>query len=412
MLAKQIKKYIFLAVFIYVILYCNSIQFILSFLIGPLLELVIPSFAEIINPDHIVSSVQTGSGDTRFDYYLILFFAILAITLSLVISIIDYRRPNYKSLYKWLLLVLRYYLAYQMINYGLSKIFYLQFSEPSQVQLNQLVGDKSPMGLLWTFMGFSKPYTVFTGIAEFVGGILLLSRKTTLLGALVTFGVMSNVMMLNYCYDVPVKLLSTHMVIFSLIILSFYGKNIFNFFILNKTTSVYSIQDIIPASFARPKFYIKWIVLILFVGFQFYNMNTYKQMRKSRTNSSEALAGIYEVRHFELYRDNELMEDPPPQIIWDEMSISKYGIANIELKESTGYRLLSEADTLNNKLKLKYYEDDTVGVNLDYKLSIGGTLYLNGPFKKDSISAILQNNGEFNLTKQKFRWVQERPDNR
>jgi hypothetical protein len=30
----------------------------------------------------------------------------------------------------------------------------------------------SPMGLLWTFMGASVPYTMFVGFAEMIAGIL------------------------------------------------------------------------------------------------------------------------------------------------------------------------------------------------------------------------------------------------
>jgi len=68
------------------------------------------------------------------------------------------------------------------------------------------------MGLLWTFMAASKGYQIFTGAAEVLGGILLLWKRTTTLGALTVFGVMANVMALNFFYDVPVKLLSTHLV--------------------------------------------------------------------------------------------------------------------------------------------------------------------------------------------------------
>ena len=44
-----------------------------------------------------------------------------------------------------------------------------------------------------------------------LGGLLLVARRTTLLGALVSIGVLTNVVMLNFCYDVPVKLFSAHL---------------------------------------------------------------------------------------------------------------------------------------------------------------------------------------------------------
>ena len=38
--------------------------------------------------------------------------------------------------------------------------------------------------LLWAMMGFSRRYAVFTGCMEVLAGVLLLSRRTTTLGAL------------------------------------------------------------------------------------------------------------------------------------------------------------------------------------------------------------------------------------
>jgi uncharacterized membrane protein YphA (DoxX/SURF4 family) len=197
----MLKKFALLFLFIYTFLYCNSIQFVLSDFILGFWKKVVPSFAKMVSGNSEVAYVLSGSGDTLFDYYLVLLLVCISLIISLIVLLVDYRRPDYKSLVNWFLLILRYYIAAQMISYGLAKLFALQFREPSLFNLAQPLGDKSPMGLLWTFMGHSKTYTIFTGFAELLGGLFLLSRKTTLLGALITFGVMSNVMMMNYCYD-------------------------------------------------------------------------------------------------------------------------------------------------------------------------------------------------------------------
>jgi len=62
-----------------------------------------------------------------------------------------------------------------------------------------------------TFMGASTPYNVFTGASEMLAGVLLFFPTTTLLGALLAMAVMTQVVALNFCYDVPVKLFSTHL---------------------------------------------------------------------------------------------------------------------------------------------------------------------------------------------------------
>jgi hypothetical protein len=105
----------------------------------------------------------------------------------------------------------RYYLAGVMAFYGVAKLVRGQFPEPGPTVLLSTYADSSPMGLLWRFMGHSGPYTVFGGLAELAAGLLLLSRRTTTLGALVLCAVLGNVVLLNFAYDVPVKLFSTHL---------------------------------------------------------------------------------------------------------------------------------------------------------------------------------------------------------
>jgi hypothetical protein len=90
------------------------------------------------------------------------------------------------------------------------------------------------MGLLWTFMGASIPYVIFTGAAEMLGGLLLTTRRTTLLGALVGIGVMSNVVMLNFSYDVPVKLYSSHLLLMAVFLAAPDLKRLADLFVFHR----------------------------------------------------------------------------------------------------------------------------------------------------------------------------------
>ena len=60
-------------------------------------------------------------------------------------------------------IALRCWLATVLVHYGVAKLIEIQFREPPAWILDQRVGDKSPMGLLWTFMGHSRPYTIGVG---------------------------------------------------------------------------------------------------------------------------------------------------------------------------------------------------------------------------------------------------------
>ena len=106
---------------------------------------------------------------------------------------------------------LRYFLAAMMFVYGFAKVYAIQFRTPWLGRYDQAIGEMSPMGLLWTFMGHSRAYTIFAGLAEVAGGVLLLWRRTAVIGAFVVIAVMTNVVLLNFCYDVPVKLFSVEL---------------------------------------------------------------------------------------------------------------------------------------------------------------------------------------------------------
>src|ERR1043165_6008288 len=165
-----------------------------------------------------ITVLPNGSGDTTFNYVQLFCFLVVAALATLAWTLFD-RRAEYGALHHWLRVYVRFYLATAMFGYGAVKVLQSQFPAPSLDRLIQPFGDASPMGLLWTFMGASAAYNVFTGAGEMLGGLLLTTRRTTTLGALVVIAVMSNVTMLNFAYDVPVKLYSAHLLLMAAFLL-------------------------------------------------------------------------------------------------------------------------------------------------------------------------------------------------
>src|ERR1017187_5226507 len=143
------------------------------------------------------------------------------------------RGKDYRRLDSWLRLGVRYTLAFTMFTYGFAKVFPLQFQPPGFQKLTEPYGDFSPMGVLWSFMGASMAYTIFAGMCEVVGGTLLLFRRTTTLGAMVSFGVLLNIALLNFCYDVPVKLYSANLVLMAIFLAAPDLRRLLNFLVLN-----------------------------------------------------------------------------------------------------------------------------------------------------------------------------------
>jgi uncharacterized membrane protein YphA (DoxX/SURF4 family) len=183
----------------------------------------------------------TGSGDTALAWIGCLVALVVALAGCAVwsaVSEVRARRTEYRTLYAWLRLALRFLLASTLLSYGFAKVFDLQFSPPLAYRLNETYGNSSPMGLLWTFMGTSVPYTVFAGLAEVVPGVLLFFRRTSTAGAMMSAAVMLNVAMLNFCYDVPVKLYSTELLLLSLFLLLPDFAPMWRFFVLRREAAL------------------------------------------------------------------------------------------------------------------------------------------------------------------------------
>ena len=98
-----------------------------------------------------------------------------------------------------------------MLDYALTKVFALLFQTPGREWLMTPLGQLTHQELLWLFMGSSLKYTVFTGLVEPTGSVLLLFARTTLFGALVTVAALGNVVRLNYFYNINVKQIIIHL---------------------------------------------------------------------------------------------------------------------------------------------------------------------------------------------------------
>jgi hypothetical protein len=180
------------------------------------------------------------------------------------------------------------------------KVIKLQFSYPGPNQLLETYGESSPMRLLWTFMGASDSYTWFTGAGEMLAGILLCTRRTTLLGALVAFGVMVHVAALNFCYDVPVKLFSTHLVLMSLFLMAPDLPWLTRALVLGQGATARGYVPLVRAAWLDwALFAIRTVIVLTFLGLTLYE-NHQASKRYGRLAPEPPLYGLWEVEEFTL----------------------------------------------------------------------------------------------------------------
>ena len=161
-----------------------------------------------------VGLYEDGSGDSIGAYARLVAIIIFATLVTVAWTTIDRRRERDEQLSRVLRVYVRYFLGTTMLTYGVHKIFNLQFvGGRTSSRMLETYGESSPFAIVWTFMGASTPYTVFSGLAEALGGALLFFRRSTTIGLLVLLPVVSNVVLLNFCYDIGVKLESAHLLL-------------------------------------------------------------------------------------------------------------------------------------------------------------------------------------------------------
>ncbi len=207
-----------------------------------------------------------GSGDKTADWILVGCLIVLSLVGALVWSWFDRSSQHDRLTYEIMRAGVRYSLAVVIFIYGFDKVFHLQMPFPGPHRLTETYGDSSPMGLLWTFMGYSAGYSFFAGMAEVLGGALVLFRRTTTLGAIVIAAAMLNVEILNLCYDVPVKLFAANLLFMAIVLLAPDAGRLVNLFVLNRPVPAvdlsrdWSKRWMRPATVALKTLVIIWLL--------------------------------------------------------------------------------------------------------------------------------------------------------
>ena len=372
------------------------------------------SFLHIRIPD----SNNGGSGDTTYDYLRILCMLGLSILATVIWSLLDRHRGDYRTLHSWARIWLRYALALCMLTFGAVKVLMVQFESPGYGRLVQPLGQFSPMAFLWTFMGFSTLYTCFTGVTEVIGGMFLLFRRTTTLGALVVAGIMANVVMLNMSYDVPVKLGSLHILFLALVLLAPDLRRLLDFFVLNGTTQSANLgPHLASKSLYRWSLGIKTVLicsLLTYLSWDTYK--AYQQHLATIESNPTPPEGWYRI--VSIKKDGkDVPALTPDEFRWKTFSLrgSYVGLRSID---GSMRRFRADGDLLQGPVALYPVDEKKERIkgaasigSLRLSVTDGGQASLKGVFNGHEVEAAMQseNPADLPLMSRGFRWISESP---
>jgi hypothetical protein len=144
-------------------------------------------------------------GDNFFSFLLIS-QGLISILFAVVFSIYWQRKEiknaiNSGRLHAWFRGILRYWLALEISTYGFAKILKTQFGV-AHYRDDMPVGQLNGFNLTWNYFAHSYALAVIIALCQIGGSILLLFRRTTLLGVFILLPVMVNIVLINFFFDI------------------------------------------------------------------------------------------------------------------------------------------------------------------------------------------------------------------
>lgn len=148
---------------------------------------------------------------------------------------------------------------FAMFVYGGAKT--IQFE--GAVAIGKTVSKMTGMELMWAFYGYSKSYALTLGLIEIIGGILILIKKTRIIGCLFVSTILVNVIFQDIYFGVHLGALKAAILYQSLLLIILW---------LNRARLIQSIKILIrsdKSEQSKIKFFVKlFIAFILFVVFR------------------------------------------------------------------------------------------------------------------------------------------------
>jgi hypothetical protein len=356
-----------------------------------------------------------GGSDTSFGWAQQIFIITAAVFTAILWSLLDSKKANYKNLYAYLYVALRYFVAMIAFGYGIMKIFKIQMQFPNLHQLATPIGNATPALLFWEVIGYSGSFQICLGIAEVIVGLLLLHRKTTSLGTGIGFGVFFNVMLINLCYSIDAKIIAINLVLILAFLLLPLLLKLFRFYYLNENTFEHTIENKLKL-FEKIRIPLKVIFIVLFVLIPIRNSYQIASIENPETPLKPIPRGIYMVANYVLNKDTiPILANDSLQwkdVIFDEKNVVSVNTSDQLLTHYMGRGYFYyNADTIHTKLNCYLYNTKNERVPLftmHYKIKSNTQVHCNMIVNKDSVQFdLIKKRDPFRLSKKEFNWITE-----
>jgi hypothetical protein len=256
------------------------------------------------------------------------FVLLIALAGAAIWTRLDKDSKEYNNLYYWLRVIVKYRVAYAAIAWGYKKLFVMQMPPGNEGLYNTEFIDFFAKRLYWEAIGVAPRYEVFLGFAEFIGGFLLLFRRTTGLGAAITLVVFGNIAIANHAYDIGEHVPSAGLALLSLFLLCHDLPGVWNLIVNQVNTRIvhyYPTFNVKWQNYSRLA--IKWTFNFIFVGLFFileiYGFTHNDFYKIPNTPGLTGAKGYYNITEFKLNGD-EIPYSPFDLKRWQDAAFEEW----------------------------------------------------------------------------------------
>lgn len=154
-----------------------------------------------------------------------------------------------------------YSLGFFLLKYGIDKISLHQFPTPEANLLFTPTGKLSRDMLYWATIGSSPMYSIVTGCLEIILGVMLLFKRTRLLGAFISCLVTFHILLINLCFNITVVGFTTYLLLLSFIIIAPNTQRLLEAFHLGKNSTTTTFQREPKSNKNKHLFYTRCLIL-------------------------------------------------------------------------------------------------------------------------------------------------------
>lgn len=386
-------------------------RFIWNIDYAPITYRELNSIVAFYNPQFINHFSEGGFFGLQ-SYANIPFILLVSLIGAAIWGSLDKQRKEYNVLYYWVRVLARYRVAYAAIAWGYKKLFIMQMPVQSIGAWHTDFIDFFAKRLYWEALSIVPTYEFYLGFAEFIGGFLLLFRKTTGIGAAITLVVFGNIAISNHAYDIGEQVPSACMAMLSLFILWYDLPGIWRLIVKQANAKIVYFYPVFHKAWQRYarliiKYSFNFIFVILFFIFEVYAYTHNDFYKIPNTPGLKDAAGFYEVTAFKL--NNEVIPySPHDSVRWHDVTFEKWSSISFKLANRTQdiemfaagsyprrwevydskWRFDWRGDIRRYPDKRREYDPENRDLNIRWELSgIGGRFWYH--YKADTTNKIL-----------------------